>query len=95
MPAYRISLGFRAENQPKLAIFVWIFMCAKTFTERLKPKFVKIANGTTWYRDIVRLSLKPTQSFKPRNVKKKKQNKKKQKKLCFRFPLNLTWTHEG
>ena len=34
----------------------------------LKPKFAEIANGTTWYRDISCLPLKPPQSFKPRIV---------------------------
>ena len=36
--------------------------------ERLQPKFAEIANGTTWYRDISCLPLKPPQSFKPRIV---------------------------
>ena len=44
------------------------FHLRRLFAERLQPKFAQIANGTTWYRDISRLPLKPPQSFKPKNV---------------------------
>ena len=70
MPAYRISLGFSRWKPAKLAIFVWIFSCGG-YHGNIKTKVFKIANGTTWYRDISRLPLKPTQSFKPRHVRKK------------------------
>ena len=74
MPAYRISLGFSRWKPGKNSSFLYGFSRAQIFTARLKPKFVKIANGTTWYRDIVRLPLTPTQYFKPRNVKKNNNN---------------------
>ena len=44
------------------------FHLRRLFAERLQPKFAQIANGTTWYRDISRLPLKPPQYFKPKNV---------------------------
>ena len=54
---------FALKTNQKIAIFVWIFTCVD-----FRGKFAEIANGTTWYRDISRLPLKPPQSFKPRIV---------------------------
>ena len=78
LPSINASLSdftgfFALKTNQNIAIFVWIFTCVdfrRKITTKVCSNRERYHHGTTWYRDISCLPLKPPQSFKPRIVMK-------------------------